>query len=77
MEVCPRGINIPAIFALYNQYKVMPNKMMFKIYYETLSESEQAHNCIKCNLCNKNCPQNLEIPQLLAKVDEEYKKLAG
>ena len=50
--------------------------MLFKIYYESLAESEQAHNCIKCNLCNKNCPQNLEIPQLLAKVDEEYKKVA-
>ena len=77
MEVCPRGINIPAIFSLYNQYKVSGVGMMFKIYYETLAENEQAHNCIKCNLCNKNCPQALEIPQLLAKVDEEYKKVAG
>ena len=75
-EVCPRGINIPAIFSLYNQYKVTKNKMLFKIYYETLSEAEQAHNCISCGLCNRNCPQNLEIPKLLAKVDEEYKKAA-
>ena len=74
MEVCPKGINIPAIFSLYNQYKVTNNKMLFKIYYESLAESEQAHNCIKCNLCNKNCPQNLEIPKLLAKIEEEYKK---
>ena len=77
MEVCPRGINIPAIFSLYNQYKVSGVGMMFKIYYETLAENEQAHNCIKCNLCNRNCPQNLEIPKLLAKIDEEYKKVAG
>ena len=77
MEVCPRGINIPAIFALYNQYKVSGFAMMFKIYYETLSESEQAHNCIKCGLCNKNCPQSLDIPNLLAKIDEEYKKISG
>lgn len=76
MEVCPRGINIPAIFSLYNQYKVSGVAMMFKIYYETLAENEQAHNCIKCNLCNKNCPQALDIPTLLAKVDEEYKKVA-
>ncbi|MBQ9245461.1 aldo/keto reductase [bacterium] len=75
MEVCPKGINIPAIFALYNQYKITNNNFMFKVYYETLAEDEQAHNCIKCNLCNKNCPQNLEIPQLLANVEEEYKKV--
>ncbi len=73
-EVCPRGINIPAIFSLYNQYKVSKNKMMFKIYYETLAENEKADKCIKCNLCNRNCPQSLDIPTLLAKVDEEYKK---
>ena len=74
MEVCPKGINIPAIFSLYNQYKVVKNKMMFAIYYETLPEEERAQACIKCGLCNKNCPQSLQIPELLAKVEEEYKK---
>ena len=74
-EVCPRGINIPAIFALYNQYKVTNNKMLFKIYYETLAENEKADKCIKCNLCNKNCPQALDIPNLLAKVSDEYNKI--
>lgn len=77
LEVCPRGINIPAIFALYNQYKVTGNKMLFKIYYESLAEEEKADKCIKCNLCNKNCPQSLEIPELLAKADAEYRKISS
>lgn len=72
MEVCPRGINIPAIFALYNQYKVTNNKMLFSIYYESLAENEKADKCIKCNLCNTNCPQSLKIPELLAKVAQTY-----
>lgn len=74
-EVCPRGINIPALFALYNQYKVTGNRMLFKIYYESLAEEEKADKCIKCNLCNKNCPQSLDIPNLLTKIDEEYNKV--
>ena len=74
MEVCPKGINIPAIFALYNQYKVTNSPFHLKIYYETLSDSEKATNCIKCGLCNKNCPQNLPIPDLLAQVQKEYEK---
>ena len=74
-EVCPRGINIPAIFSLYNQYKVSKNKMMFTIYYETLADEEKADKCIKCNLCNKNCPQNLSIPELLAKIEKEYEEI--
>lgn len=74
-EVCPRGINIPAIFQLHNQYKVTKNKMLYGVYYNSLADSEQADKCIKCNLCNKNCPQSLEIPQLLAKIDKEVKAL--
>ncbi len=74
MEVCPRGINIPAIFALYNQYKVTKSAFHLKLYYETLSDSEKADKCIKCGLCNKNCPQNLPIPELLSQVQKEYEK---
>lgn len=74
LEVCPKEINIPASFALYNQYKVTKNKMMFGIYYDTLGEGEKPENCIKCGLCSKNCPQNLDIPTLLTKVADEYKK---
>ena len=77
MEVCPRKINIPAAFALYNQYKETNNKMLFKIYYDTLAESERPEKCIKCGLCNKNCPQNLQIPELLAKVADEYNNIKG
>lgn len=75
MEVCPRGINIPAAFALYNQYKVTNNKMLFSIYYDSLGDSEKPEECIKCGLCNKNCPQNLQIPDLLVKIADEYKKI--
>ena len=74
LEVCPKDINIPAAFSLYNQYKVVKNKMMYSIYYETLADEEKPDKCIKCGLCSKNCPQNLDIPNLLVKVADEYKK---
>ncbi len=74
MEVCPKGINIPAVFSLYNQYKVVQNQYMFTIYYETLPEEERAEECTKCGLCSKNCPQGLQIPELLEKIAQEYKK---
>ncbi|MBR1617385.1 aldo/keto reductase [bacterium] len=74
MEVCPKNINIPASFSLYNQYKVVKNKMMFGVYYDTLSENEKPDKCIKCGLCSKNCPQNLNIPKLLVQIADEYKK---
>ena len=77
LEVCPRGINIPAIFNIYNNYKGNKENSFFKMYYNSLNDSEKAENCIKCGLCNKNCPQGLDIPTLLTKVEDTYKNIKG
>ena len=64
-------------YTLHNQYKVVKNDFMFCVYYETLAEKERPDACIKCGLCSKNCPQNLQIPELLTRVAEAYKKAKG
>lgn len=74
MEVCPRGINIPAIFGLYNVYKSSnqkSKKFIFAYNYKALDESTRADKCVDCKLCMKNCPQNLDIPKLLKDVHKE------
>ena len=78
MEVCPRGINIPAIFGLYNMYKgsSAPNaSFMFVYNYNALKEDQRADKCIDCGLCVKNCPQDLPIPKLLKEVDKAVKEV--
>ncbi len=75
MEVCPRGINIPAIFGLYNVYKSNGQGFMLNINYNALKEDERADKCINCHLCSKNCPQGLDIPALLKKVDETVQEV--
>ena len=77
MEVCPRGINIPAIFGLYNVYKSNGNGFMFNVNYTALKEDERADKCINCHLCSKNCPQELDIPELLKKIDKEINEIAA
>ena len=52
-------------------------KKGFISHYEALRESERADKCIKCGLCKTKCPQKLNIPALLEKVDKEYKQLKG
>ena len=77
---CPVGVDIASIFSLYNQYKIddRSNKTgSFINHYEALKESARADKCIKCGLCKTKCPQQLDIPKLLAMVDREYKKLKG
>ena len=70
---CPIGVNIPEIFAVNNFY----GGKQFIYNYEKLKESERADKCVKCGLCKTKCPQHLDIPALLAKVDKEYKALKG
>ena len=78
MEVCPKGINIAAIFALYNMYKssTQANRnFMFVYNYNALEESTRADKCIECGLCSRNCPQGLDIPKLLKEVQKEVEKV--
>ena len=76
MEVCPRGINIPAIFGLYNVYKNNDNGFMFGVNYNALKDNEKADKCINCHLCSKNCPQGLDIPALLKKVESTVERVS-
>lgn len=70
MEVCPKNINIPGLFVLYNNYCINDN--FSNMYYQRLIYNKgKASDCIKCHRCEKNCPQHIHIPdnlELIAKL---------
>ncbi len=86
---CPYGIDIPAIFVHYNkcikegnlirdekdsEYK-KARKAFLVGYDYSVPRLRQANHCIGCGQCVGHCPQRIEIPKELGKIDQFVEKL--
>ena len=66
---CPNGVNIPRVFEVYNDLMMYGDDQRAHMVYNTfLKEEERADNCIECGECLEQCPQQIEIPDWLAKI---------
>lgn len=86
---CPYGVDIPAVFAHYNKCvneEQMPKDRMdedykrerrkFLIGYDrSVPELQQANRCIQCGQCVSKCPQWINIPKELEKIDRFVERL--
>lgn len=61
---CPRSINIPEIFALYNKTIVLGSST-FASQLAEVNKEQQPNACITCGKCSKMCPQQIDIPAKL------------
>lgn len=80
---CPYGINIPAIFAFYNDnvnagtYVVSKDQEGYArarrkyllAYDKAVPTVRQADHCIACGKCSQACPQHIAIPRELRRID--------
>jgi predicted aldo/keto reductase-like oxidoreductase len=67
---CPKGIDIPSIFSLYNYYNVYGLKDYARENYAGFGKSPwlpeiKADACIQCGACEKKCPQKIKIREQL------------
>lgn len=66
---CPHGVNIPVNFELYNDGYVHDDLETSRRAYERfLGEKGRASSCRQCGRCEKKCPQELPISELMSKV---------
>ena len=86
---CPYGIDIPTIFAHYNKCINEGNtpastqdpdyrraRRAFLIGYDrAVPGLRQANHCIGCYQCAPHCPQSINIPQELHRIDDFVEKL--
>ena len=79
---CPKGVNIPDCFNVYNE-KYLFNKKLFGIiphammnYYMVVggitNKQSSAGLCNHCGRCKRLCPQSLDIPNELDRVKSEF-----
>lgn len=86
---CPYGIDIPAILLHYNKcinegsmpkeqgdenYKKARRNFLIG-YDRSVPKLRQASHCIGCHACRPICPQHINIPRELQKIDEFVEKL--
>ena len=81
---CPYGIDIPGIFKHYNSCINEGNvpsglqdenyenaRRAFLIGYDrSVPRLRQANHCIGCNQCSQHCPQGINIPQQMQRIDK-------
>lgn len=86
---CPYGIDIPSILLHYNKCVNeghMPESRQAENYREarrafligydrSVPRLRQANHCIGCNQCVPHCPQNIQIPEELHRIDQFVEKL--
>ena len=86
---CPYGIDIPAILLHYNKcvnegeiatstqdenYRKARRAYLVS-YDRAVPKLRQAARCIGCNQCMSHCPQNINIPRELHKIDKYIENL--
>ena len=63
-QPCPKGVDIPGIFAIYNRWYGEDKSGARKEYLKCTTlrrNATTASNCIGCGKCERHCPQGIEI----------------
>ena len=86
---CPYGLDIPAILLHYNKCltegRVLDSRNASNYeqarreyligYDRSVPKLRQASHCTGCNQCSPHCPQRINIPKELQKIDDYIEKL--
>ena len=69
---CPKGVDIPGIFASYNTLYTESKVSGWAQYFQAVAlagEPSFASQCIKCGKCEQHCPQGIPIREKLPEAE--------
>lgn len=62
---CPKELNIPWLIELYNEHTYSDGGFIAPMAMESLSDDKKPSACIGCGACERVCPQNLKISEMM------------
>ncbi|MDF2943603.1 MAG: hypothetical protein K0S01_2461 [Herbinix sp.] len=63
---CPKELNIPDLLALYNEHIFTGGGFIAPMALMTYDEDKKPGACIGCQSCEKVCPQQIKISEVMA-----------
>ena len=67
---CPKGLDIPRIFELYNEHSYSEGGFIAPMALAAFEEGKLPSDCIGCGACAKVCPQKIDIPGTMKRFTE-------
>ena len=69
---CPFGVDIPQNFALWNKFRMFDRYELIKEVWESETDQDKRPSaCTECGQCIPLCPQHIDIPADLKKMQQE------
>ena len=77
VDTCPEEIDIARVFDLYNKHKLLEKDDWTQfgnayLNYSKLDGVGIASDCVECESCIEECPQQINIPHVLKDVAETF-----
>ncbi len=83
---CPYGVDIPLVFSTYNEMVardmvpdingprdedfIRKGQEFLSYLGKTIPVEHQSHNCTDCGVCKPHCPQEIDIPTEMRRINE-------
>jgi hypothetical protein len=72
-EPCPQGLPLRYSVQPFQMWKILGDEETLKTYLSSLQVDPAV--CVDCGQCTEQCPQSLPVPQYMAEMVEEMKRL--
>lgn len=71
---CPQGLDIPALISLYNEHAFAGSGFIIPMRMKVMGEGKRPADCLGCRSCEKVCPQNIQISEVLSDFAQKLTK---